>query len=83
MGLPLSLTWNGSVVGWNHNSPVYQNGREWENLSSRVEDAEPCAILSRSILAGWRDELLEAGCSALLSAAMVRVVEVHEGPGLR
>lgn len=35
------------------NNPEDEGRDVWEGVGSSVEDAEPCAILGRGVLAGW------------------------------
>lgn len=74
------IGWDRSLVCRDHNSPMDQRGSEWESVGSRVENAEVCAILGRGMLTWWRQESLEAGCSSLCLATVMRIVKMHEGP---
>lgn len=67
---------------WHRNCPVYQAHNEWEYQNSSIEDAKHGSIMGVGMLAGRRQQLLEASRGRRNLASMVRVVEMHEGPGL-
>jgi hypothetical protein len=68
---------------WNQDRPVDESHDKWICNRCIEEDAEECTILSRGVLAGRREELLETGRAGLDLVDVVRVVEVHESPHLR
>ena len=71
------------MLGWYSDKPVHGSRDSWEGIGSSIEDAEPNAILCGRVLAGWRQESLNASLPGLGLATVVRVVEVHDGVGLR
>ena len=77
------LTWNSSLALWHQDRPVNECRHMWEGVGGIVENAEPVLVAAGRVLAWWGHQLLEAGCHGSRLAAVVRVVEVHEGPGLQ
>jgi hypothetical protein len=71
------------MLRWDEDKPVNSSGDKWKGVGCRVEDAEPGAVLSRRVLAGWRQESLNASLPGLGLATMVRVVEMHNGVSLQ
>jgi len=71
------------MLGWDGDRPVDNSRDNWVGIGSSVEDAEPNAFLCGSVLAGWRQESLNASLPGLGLATVVRVVEVHDGVSLR
>jgi hypothetical protein len=61
---------------------VDKRSHEREGVDGVVEDAEPVLVAGGIVLTRWGHQLLEAGCRRSRLASVVRIVEVHEGPGL-
>jgi len=57
--------------------------KERKGCSSIVENTEEVFVLCGSILARWRQHLLESGGMGWGLAAVMWVMQVHEGPSLR
>lgn len=77
------LARNRGLVLGNQDCPVNQKRSIGEAISGRVVDAEPVLVLGGSMLAWWRQEFLDASRSRFGLAAVMRIVEVHVGPGLQ
>jgi hypothetical protein len=54
-----------------------------EGVGGIVEDAEPVLVATGIVLTRWGHQFLEVGCRGSRLASVMRVVEVHEGPGLK
>jgi hypothetical protein len=61
---------------------VDERRHEREGVGGIVEDAEPVLVAAGIVLTRWGHQFLEVGCRRSRLASVVRVVEVHEGPGL-
>ena len=76
-------TWDSSLMLGNQDSPVDQSCYMWEGGCSSVEDAEPGAVLGGLILMRRGQDSLKEGSGRLRLVSAVRIVEMHQGPGLR
>lgn len=76
-------TGNSSLILGDQDSPVNQSCDMWEGDGSEVENAEPGLVLGRLMLTRGRQESLEAGSHSLSTISVMRIMKMHEGPGLK
>jgi len=62
--------------------PVDETADKGESIGSGIEYTEEGAVLGCGMLTWWGQELLKAGSMRWSVAAVMRIVEVHEGPHL-